>query len=128
MNTLIQAISRWSLASALLLFGLCGQVEAAACPNGQNECETIFVYRVQARLQLPGGLDAAGRSFLSLTEANASDEQAFLSFLQSATGNPSLAIRTQVTRITDNPNNYCNCNLEQNGNGAGCHGGTPILT
>ncbi|TIL59661.1 MAG: hypothetical protein E5Y79_13045 [Mesorhizobium sp.] len=128
MNTQIHAILRWSLASALLLFGLCGQVEAAACPNGENECETIFVYRVQSVLPLLAGVDAAGRSFLSLTEANANDEKAFLSFLQSATANPSLAIRTQVTRITDNPNNYCNCNLEENGNGSGCHGGTPMPT
>lgn len=129
MNLQNQAISRWLLAGVLSVMGLAGQAEAAACPNGQSECETIYVYRVQSRLPLPAGNDALGRSFLSLQEANASDENAFLAFLQTATANPGIAIRTQVTRITDNPNGYCNCNLEENTvQGTGCHGGTPLAT
>jgi len=93
----------------------------AACP-GSDPCETIYVYKFQSWPTIMQ--DAAGRSLLSLREANASNETAFRQGLPSMGKGTALAIRYQVTRITSTPNGYCNCNLELNN--VGCGGGITL--
>jgi len=86
----------------------------AACPDG-DPCETLHVYRLQA--SLPITHDALGRPLASLQEANAADEIAFGPILSSSAKSSALAIRYRVTRIANNPNDYCECNLEYQGKG-----------
>lgn len=129
MNRQNQVIQSSLMLCWLLLLSWSGQAAAVPCLNGNSDCETIHVYRMQSRLPLPAGQDALGRSFLSLVEANAGDETAFHALLPARTTSTDIAIRMTVTRITDKSNNYCNCNLEENTPaGKGCHADTALAT
>ena len=82
----------------------------ADCPNS-SPCETIHVYRLQSWPTIRQ--DASGRPLISLQEANAADAAAFKSILSGVSStSTALAIRYDVTRIADAPNDYCECNLE----------------
>ncbi|RDZ27235.1 hypothetical protein [Lysobacter silvisoli] len=81
----------------------------AACPAG-DPCETLHVYRVQSWPTIQH--DAAGRPLISLQEANAADAAAFKAAVKGKVASTALAIRYNVTRIADAPNDYCECNLE----------------
>lgn len=99
----------------LALLGWSGAA-AAACPAGAP-CETIHVYRIQSYPTIQ--VDAKGRPLISIQEANGADEKAFTLAVAGQVGSTALAIRYNVTRITDKPDDYCECNLE-NDQGRGC--------
>lgn len=97
----------------LALLGWSGQA-LAACP-GASPCETIQVYRIQSWPTIR--VDAAGRPLISIQEANGADEKAFKVAVAGQVASKALAIRYNVTRIEDPPNDYCECNLEYNAKG-----------
>ncbi|SFK48246.1 hypothetical protein [Lysobacter sp. cf310] len=100
-------------AFGLALLGWSGAA-AAACP-GASPCETIHVYRIQSWPTIQ--VDAAGRPLISIQEANGADEKAFTLAVAGQVGSKALAIRYNVTRIEDPPNDYCECNLENKNKG-----------
>ncbi|HEX9392014.1 MAG TPA: hypothetical protein VF928_11940 [Usitatibacteraceae bacterium] len=89
---------------------------AADCPGGAP-CETVNVYKVQSWPTI--WQDAKGRELISLREANATDLKSFSAALTSMAKSSALAIRYNVTRIVDKPDDYCNCNLELKDKGCG---------
>lgn len=105
----------------LALLSWSGQA-LAACP-GASPCETINVYRIQSWPTIQ--FDAAGRPLISIQEANGADEKAFKVAVSGQTASTALAIRYNVTRIEDPPNDYCECNLENNAKG--CPSSLPPL-
>lgn len=117
-NSPVAPISASGLLFLLLSALSCAQ--AAPCPSRdandpvRDNCESLFVYRVQA---WPGlRYDAENRDMLSLDEANASNDASFLPIIKGYEPTAqALPIRYSVERIDGPPQDYCNCNFEYNG-------------
>lgn len=126
---MINATHRYAHAALVAAFWLAGLAAAgwsaraeAACPGG-SPCETIHVYRIQSWPTIQ--FDAAGRPLISIQEANGADAKAFTVAVSGQTKSTALAIRYDVTRIADRPNDYCECNLEHASRG--CPSNLPPL-